>query len=163
MSSKWIPSAERSTIGAFVLSGTFVGTIVSFPLSGWLCDLEFDNGWPLSFYVPAAMGFLLFIGWVFLVYDNPAVHPRIDEEEKTYILATSGKSAKLDVCYSLIYMNADVICNYLLEIIAEICSMDKNNHINPCMGNCHNKFWTKLGILHAYFAVTYLYECDPSF
>lgn len=99
MVSKWVPSVERSTIGAFVLAGSLFGTIISFPLSGWLCDMEFDNGWPLSFYVPGGIGLFWFVGWVFLVYDNPAVHPRINEHEKNYILATSGKSTNRAVSF----------------------------------------------------------------
>ena len=31
--------------------GTFIGTIAALWLSGFLCDVEFDNGWPLIFYV----------------------------------------------------------------------------------------------------------------
>jgi len=31
--------------------GTFIGTILALVLSGLLCDLEADNGWPLIFYV----------------------------------------------------------------------------------------------------------------
>jgi len=93
MVSKWVPSLERSTIGAFVMAGTQFGTVISLPLSGWLCDFtEVDNGWPLTFYVPGAIGVFWMIGWVFLVYDNPSVHPRISEEEKRYITASTGKS-----------------------------------------------------------------------
>ena len=103
MIAKWVPSSERSTIGAFVVAGTFFGTIMSLPLSGWLCDLEYDNGWPLTFYVPGALGVLWLVAWVFLVYDNPAVHPRIDEDERRYILASSGKSANRSVTISSSY------------------------------------------------------------
>lgn len=91
MISKWVPSMEKTTIGAFVLSGTLFGTVLSFPLSGWLCALDFDNGWPLSFYVPGSIGLVWLIGWSFLVYDSPSVHPRITDEEKRYILATAGQ------------------------------------------------------------------------
>lgn len=90
MISKWVPTFERTTIGAFVLAGTQFGTVIIMPLSGFLCNLEFDNGWPLAFYVPGVIGILWFIGWVFLVYDSPSVHPRISEKEKRYILASTG-------------------------------------------------------------------------
>jgi len=112
MVSKWVPSTERSTIGAFVLAGSLFGTIISFPLSGWLCDMEFDNGWPLTFYVPGTIGIIWFVFWFFLVYDNPAVHPRIDEDEKRYILATAGKSANRSVSYLIII---------LIPLISETC------------------------------------------
>ena len=99
MVSKWVPSLERTTIGAFVMAGNLFGTIIVFPLSGWLCAFEVDNGWPLAFYIPGAIGIIWFIGWFFLVYDNPTVHPRISEEEKRYILASSGKSKNRSVNY----------------------------------------------------------------
>ena len=31
-----------------------------------------------------------YIGWVFLVYDSPSVHPRISESEKKYILSSTA-------------------------------------------------------------------------
>ncbi len=92
MVSKWVPSVERTTLGAFVMAGTQFGTVLSLPLSGWLCEIEFDNGWPLTFYVPGAIGIIWFIAWCFLVYDNPSVHPRINEDEKRFILASTGNS-----------------------------------------------------------------------
>ncbi|XP_046451173.1 putative inorganic phosphate cotransporter [Daphnia pulex] len=90
MVSKWVPTFERTTIGAFVLAGTQFGTVIIMPLSGWLCSLEFDNGWPLAFYVPGIIGVIWFTLWVFLVFDSPSVHPRIAEDEKRYILASTG-------------------------------------------------------------------------
>ena len=97
---------ERSTIGAFVLAGSLFGTIISFPPSGWLCDMEFDNGWPLSFYVPSAFGLFWFVLWVFLVYNNPAVHPQINEDERDNILATLGKSANRAVSFLHAHINS---------------------------------------------------------
>jgi ACS family sodium-dependent inorganic phosphate cotransporter-like MFS transporter 5 len=91
MISKWIPSAERTTLGAFILAGTQFGTVISLPLSGWLCTFNsIDNGWPLAFYVPGVIGVLWFIAWVFIAYDNPQIHPRIANDEKLYILASTG-------------------------------------------------------------------------
>ena len=146
MVSKWVPTFEKTTIGAFVLvgksysfvihslfirysffinslfvfysclihslfivysfvihslfiqcqmrvnytKGTQFGTMISFPLSGWLCDLDADGGWPLAFYVPGVVGILWLVAWIFLVYNNPQEHPRIKEDEKLYILASTG-------------------------------------------------------------------------
>jgi len=70
MISKWVPKSERTTLGAFVLAGTQFGTVISLPLSGWLCSIDFDNGWPLTFYVPSALAFMWFVAWFFLVYDR---------------------------------------------------------------------------------------------
>jgi len=93
MISKWVPNTERTTIGSFVMSGIQFGAVISYPLAGWLCTLAYDNGWPLAFYVPGSIGLVWFVGWIFLVYDNPSVHPRIAEDEKLYIQALSNKSS----------------------------------------------------------------------
>ncbi|XP_057652538.1 putative inorganic phosphate cotransporter [Diorhabda carinulata] len=88
MLARWIPPLERSKFGAYVYAGSNFGTILSLPLSGWLCSLELDNGWPLSFYIFGVLGIIWYIFWVFLVYDTPAAHPRIDPQEKAFILAS---------------------------------------------------------------------------
>lgn len=110
MVSKWVPNLERTTIGAFVMAGTQFGTVISLPLSGWLCDFtEVDNGWPLTFYVPGAVGVLWLVAWVFLVYDTPSDHPRISEDEKRYIIASTGKKTARSVytktISSILYAN----------------------------------------------------------
>lgn len=69
-----------------------LGTVISLPLSGYLCELEWDNGWPLAFYVPGIATVIWFVFWVLFVYEEPDVHPRIAEDEKQYILASTSKS-----------------------------------------------------------------------
>ena len=83
--------------GSFFKKGTQFGTVIIMPLAGVLCSLELDNGWPLAFYVPGVIGVIWFIGWVFLVYDSPSVHPRIAEDEKRYILASTGVAKPISV------------------------------------------------------------------
>lgn len=73
-----------------IFLGTNFGTIISLPISGWLCSLEFDGGWPLCFYIFGGVGIIWFIFWMFLVYDTPTSHPRIDKQEQAYILASIG-------------------------------------------------------------------------
>jgi hypothetical protein len=79
------------------------------PLSGWLCSLEFDNGWPLAFYVPGIIGVIWFTFWVFLVFDSPSVHPRIAEDEKRYILASTGIKKPIQVCQSIFFMRSGIL------------------------------------------------------
>ncbi|KAL1494936.1 hypothetical protein ABEB36_010440 [Hypothenemus hampei] len=90
MLAKWIPPLERSKFGAYVYAGTNFGTIVSLPLSGWLCSLKLDGGWPLSFYIFGIVGIIWFIFWMYFVYDSPRLHPRIDKQEQAFILASIG-------------------------------------------------------------------------
>ncbi|XP_059618259.1 sialin [Phlebotomus argentipes] len=85
MLAKWIPPLERSKFAAVVYAGSNFGTIISLPLSGWLCSLDFLDGWPLAFYLFGALGVIWFIFWMYLVYNSPAQHPRIEPEERQYI------------------------------------------------------------------------------
>uniref|UniRef100_A0A336MCZ8 CSON015207 protein n=1 Tax=Culicoides sonorensis TaxID=179676 RepID=A0A336MCZ8_CULSO len=84
MLSRWIPPLERSRFAAYVYAGANFGTIVSLPLSGWLCSLDFMGGWPLAFYIFGGLG-IVWIFWMLLVFDEPRKHPRISQEEKRYI------------------------------------------------------------------------------
>ena len=66
------------------------GTVVSLPLTGVLCEIKLDNGWPFAFYIPGAIGVLWFVVWFFLVSESPQVHPRISEAEKKFIHDSLG-------------------------------------------------------------------------
>ena len=53
-----------------------------------------------------AMGVLWVIGWVFLAYESPKVHPRINKTELDYIensLAETGVTER-EVFYSYIHL-----------------------------------------------------------
>lgn len=82
---KWIPPNERSRMGAAVYAGAQFGTIISMPLSGLLAEYGFSGGWPSIFYVFGIVGTIWSIAFLVLVYEDPSVHPRIDEREKRYI------------------------------------------------------------------------------
>lgn len=47
--SRWAPPAERTRLGSFAFSGSFVGTVIGYPMCGWLVE---NYGWPSTFYVP---------------------------------------------------------------------------------------------------------------
>ncbi|KAG7308789.1 hypothetical protein JYU34_006023 [Plutella xylostella] len=90
MLARWIPPNERSKFAAYVYAGSNIGTVVSLPISGWLCTLDWGGGWPLCFYLFGGLGVLWFIAWMFLVYDTPQCHPRICPKEVEYINWTIG-------------------------------------------------------------------------
>ena len=48
---KWSPPLERSRMMFVSGSGVLVGSIATFPLTGWLCKCGFDGGWPSVFYI----------------------------------------------------------------------------------------------------------------
>ncbi|XP_046580035.1 uncharacterized transporter slc-17.2-like [Haliotis rubra] len=47
----WAPPLERTKLLAICYSGTKIGSIAAFSLSGVLCEYGFDNGWPSQFYI----------------------------------------------------------------------------------------------------------------
>lgn len=85
MLAHWIPPLERNKFAAVVYAGSNIGTVISMPLTGWLCSLKFMGGWPLAFYLFGIVGIIWFIFWMFLVYDKPSLHPRITTKERQYI------------------------------------------------------------------------------
>ncbi|XP_047486618.1 sialin-like [Penaeus chinensis] len=90
----WVPPHERAKFTAFVYSGAQFGTVVTMPLSGWLCDSGFLGGWPSVFYVFGVLGVLWGIAWFLLVSDHPSKHPRISQAEKNYITRHCGVRGK---------------------------------------------------------------------
>ncbi|CAO1381808.1 unnamed protein product [Diamesa tonsa] len=82
---RWIPPLERSRFAASVYSGSNFGTIISIPLTGYLCSLDYMGGWPLSFYIFGGLGIIWFFFWIYYVYDTPESHPRISFDERNYI------------------------------------------------------------------------------
>lgn len=101
----------------YLVSGANFGTIISLPLSGWLCS--FDGGWPLSFYIFGVLGIIWFVFWIFLVYDSPTSHPRIDHQEKAFILASIGPQVRkneVELIRRWIFQRKNLLLNLYLYI-----------------------------------------------
>lgn len=86
---------SKLTVSVGNVSGANFGTVISLPLSGWLCSLEFMGGWPLCFYLFGFLGIIWFVFWCYFIYDSPAVHPRICQQERMFILASMGPQVHL--------------------------------------------------------------------
>ncbi|GFT99486.1 hypothetical protein NPIL_593442 [Nephila pilipes] len=81
----WAPIEERSTLIALCIVGDQIGTIITMPLTGYLCEYGFSGGWPSVYYILGTAGCVWFIFWFFLAYSKPADHPRISKLEIEYI------------------------------------------------------------------------------
>ncbi|XP_072029904.1 sialin-like [Amphiura filiformis] len=90
----WAPPLERSKLATFTYAGSHMGTIISSPISGVLCDSNFLGGWPAVFYLFGALGLVWFVFWTLLAHDTPAQHPRISPEEREYIEKSIGHRNK---------------------------------------------------------------------
>ncbi|CAL4130204.1 unnamed protein product, partial [Meganyctiphanes norvegica] len=93
----WMPPLERSKFSTLVYSGVQFGTIVTMPISGWLCDSDFLGGWPSVFYLFGGLGIIWGVAWFLLIHDDPQKHPRISQAEKDYILKHCGAKSEKPV------------------------------------------------------------------
>jgi len=85
----WVPPHERSRLAGLVYSGAQLGTVLSLPISGYLCD---KLGWESVFYVFGIIGVVWWVGWCYLVYDTPSTHPTIHPAERRYIVDSLGRT-----------------------------------------------------------------------
>ncbi|XP_037805915.1 putative inorganic phosphate cotransporter [Lucilia sericata] len=85
--SQWVPIKERGKLGALVLGGGQVGTILGNSLSGVLLD-AYD--WPVVFYLFGGLGVVWFIFFCFLCFSDPASHPYIKPSEREYLEREMG-------------------------------------------------------------------------
>lgn len=120
MLARWIPPLERSKFAAYVYAGANFGTIISLPLSGWFCTLDFMGGWPLAFYVFGVLGIVWFVFWLLLVYDSPSDHPRICPKEAAFIAASIGTHNEPDRGGSIPWMKM-ATCLPLWAILVTQC------------------------------------------
>ena len=49
-------------------------------------------GWESVFYVTGVVGLVWSVVWFFVVFDSPAQHPRISQEERQYIESAIGEA-----------------------------------------------------------------------
>lgn len=115
-SGNWIPKTERSRSFAFFTIGGYVGSIITMPLSGYLCEygnfFDLIVGWEVLFYVLGALALLAVSIWWIFVFDQPSKHPFITAEELTEI-----------------YSDLDLSKN-IIEQSTISCQLDKNSKLN---------------------------------
>nr|XP_042911231.1 putative inorganic phosphate cotransporter isoform X1 [Parasteatoda tepidariorum]XP_042911232.1 putative inorganic phosphate cotransporter isoform X2 [Parasteatoda tepidariorum] len=97
MISQWSPKNERSRITTAICVGIMVGTVITNPITGILCESPIFGGWPSAFYIFGSLGCVWFLLWAVLVYESPETHPFITKKELTFIQANIEKRAKINV------------------------------------------------------------------
>ncbi|XP_053602667.1 vesicular glutamate transporter 1 isoform X1 [Plodia interpunctella] len=88
--SRWAPSEERARLATFAFSGSYVGTVVSMPVSSLLANY---TGWPGIFYVFGIMGLVWTTLWWLVVKESPEKDPHITPAELKYIQDSRGTQA----------------------------------------------------------------------
>eukprot|EP00038_Savillea_parva_P007854 m.172914 g.172914 ORF g.172914 m.172914 type:complete len:545 (+) comp13610_c0_seq1:313-1947(+) len=90
---QWVPSHDRTKFATFAYSGALFGTIVSNPVSGYLCSLPRDTvvgctfctGWRSVFYLFGTLGLLWYILWMMSIVSDPARDRSVTAAELLYI------------------------------------------------------------------------------
>ncbi|XP_055382752.1 putative inorganic phosphate cotransporter isoform X2 [Condylostylus longicornis] len=85
--SQWTPLGERAKLGALVLGGGQIGTIIGNMVSGLLLH---SFHWDSVFYFFGALGVLWFILFTLLCYSDPNSHPYISDKERDFLAKELG-------------------------------------------------------------------------
>ncbi|KAL0266390.1 UNVERIFIED_CONTAM: hypothetical protein PYX00_008943 [Menopon gallinae] len=88
--SKWAPPLERSKLATIGFSGSFIGTVISMPICGYIAQ---HLGWEPIFYIFGVLGVIWCAAWFFIVKDTPRLDPHITKEELRYIEESIGDSS----------------------------------------------------------------------
>ncbi|VDM80788.1 unnamed protein product [Strongylus vulgaris] len=79
---RWAPLSEISIFAGILTSFTPVSSVITNPVSAWMCT---DYGWPSAFYIHAVFGFILFLLWITFYTDDPQTHRIVTEQELAQI------------------------------------------------------------------------------
>ncbi|XP_043275458.1 sialin [Venturia canescens] len=107
MTSHWIPPMERSKFVSNMMASS-LGAAITMPICGFLIS---EIGWESVFYVTGGIGVLWSLFWFVLVFDSPAQHPRISDDERRYIqdaIGTTSTTKHLSVPWKAIFTSAPV-------------------------------------------------------
>jgi ACS family sodium-dependent inorganic phosphate cotransporter len=88
MTAVWIPPLDRSKFMSNMMASS-LGAAITMPVCGFLID-KFD--WEWAFYSTGTVGLIWSICWFIFIYETPAVHPRISDEERREIEEAIGSS-----------------------------------------------------------------------
>ncbi|XP_046664263.1 vesicular glutamate transporter 2-like isoform X2 [Homalodisca vitripennis] len=85
--SRWAPPQERARMASIAFSGSFVGTVVAFPVCGFIAN---SLGWPYIFYITGVIGLIWCAVWWTVVKDKPEDDPHISPEELKFLKESLG-------------------------------------------------------------------------
>ncbi|CAG2165540.1 unnamed protein product [Oppiella nova] len=134
MIAQWMPKMERSRAMSIIFAGSSLGSVVSLPLTGYLCDESFLGGWPAIFYVLGISACIWFVFWILFVFDSPDSHPFISQSEYDLICSGQGDEKLSSVTLGLFLVYA--YKGFLgVAIVAMVSSEDTSDSIGQeCPG-----------------------------
>jgi ACS family hexuronate transporter-like MFS transporter len=89
----WFPARERGIATGIFASGVALGAVIA-PIVVPLLAAAY--GWQSAFIVTGLLGFVWLAAWWYL-YDEPAVHKRLTEDERAHILSDGGRTTEVRV------------------------------------------------------------------
>lgn len=82
------------------ISGTSFGVAVGYPVFGYVAD---TIGWQYIFHLTSLCGVLWYLAWQYLVYDTPEDHPRISQQEESYIKTRLGTTVAREKVHTRLF------------------------------------------------------------
>lgn len=79
--SEWFPRKEQALAVGILTAGTSIGAVAAPAVVPWLAA---TYGWKSAFFVTGLTGFVWLIFW-YLMYQVPAKHAKLSQEERNYI------------------------------------------------------------------------------
>lgn len=76
-----------------MLNFTGIGVVIDWSMSGHIIE---QYGWKYAFYVVAVIFGIFTLLLLAFVYDSPSKHPRIQDEEKEFILSSLKATCTAD-------------------------------------------------------------------
>lgn len=97
MTAVWIKPMDRSKFMANMMASA-LGAAIAMPVCGFLIS---TIGWESVFYVTGGVGLLWSVLWFVFIFESPAAHPRISDEERTEIeeAIAAGQTSKRKPTY----------------------------------------------------------------
>ncbi|KAJ0176887.1 hypothetical protein K1T71_008066 [Dendrolimus kikuchii] len=94
---KWAPLCERGRLSSYVYSGSQLGTILVFQISGVFAGSP-SLGWPATFWLCGVLSLVCcgLLGW--LGAATPQAHPNITAEEMAFIMQDGNADMGLKKC-----------------------------------------------------------------
>lgn len=116
------------------------------PLSGLLSVSS--GGWPSIFYAFGAVGTIWSLAFIFWVYEDPEVHPRINPDERKYILnalwGAAGVTVSLDMFSEVNVVLIWRLLFFLLTVASD--SMEIHHKIFAFLGHFNSAHGSQLRI-----------------
>ncbi|XP_071119923.1 vesicular glutamate transporter 3-like isoform X2 [Mytilus edulis] len=83
----WSTTKERGRLVSAVLTGSYAGAIIGFPMAGFITHYI---GWQYVYYVCGGVCIVWYFSWLCLVYEKPSHHTSISDEEYNYLCDAQG-------------------------------------------------------------------------